>query len=208
MMAEISYFWDNPGIGDSPAAPGYDNADMYAVLRMLFNGAGLQGVLLGWLDELEVTVTGLADDTAYVGPGGAIIDGIWYESDDDETVDVAAFRGGNCHIVVTADWVAQTARLEAVAAVPAPNPGTATSIPIWEVSVGAGGIVALVADGRDYCEFSTDIQDGAVTTTSILDDAVTTAKLENQTRWITRGLGELEGDSTSAATIAGFGQAY
>jgi hypothetical protein len=206
-MAELSYFWDNPGTGDSPVG-GYDNEDMYNVLRMLFNGAGLQGILLGWLDELEVTVTGLADDTAWVAPGGAIADGMWYESDDDVAVDVTAFRGGNCHIVVEADWVAQTVRLTAVNPVPAPNPGALTDVPVWEVSVGAGGIVALVADERDYCEFCTDIQPGTITTTSILDDAVTTAKLEDHTRWITRGLGELEADSTNPASLAGFGQPY
>ena len=67
------------------------------------------------------------------------------------------------------------------------------------------GAITLITDTRDYCEFSTAMQDGAITTDAIQDDAVTAAKIDNQTRWISRGINTMEADGTNPATLASWG---
>lgn len=204
-MAETSYLWNNPGTGDSPAL-GYGNDSLCQVIfRMLFNGTGDQGVLLGWLNELEVTDGGV--DTATVDTGGAFCYGVWYETDAAVDVDINAYRGGNCLIVVRASWAAQTSRIvaRAVGAL-TQTAGVTYEIPLANVAINGAGAITLITDTRDFCEFSTQMQEGAAVADSILDDAVTTAKLIDQTRWISRGLGEFHVDGTNPATLATFGQ--
>ena len=197
-MAEESYLWDNPGTGDSPAL-GYGHTEfMTEMFRMIFNGTGDQGVLLGWLNDLEVTDGGV--DTATVDTGAAITYGFWYENDAALNVNIAAYRGGNCLIVVRAVWATQTIRIvaRAVGAL-TQTAGVTYEIPLANVAINGAGAITLVTDTRDYCEFSTVMFQGLVNTDAIQADAVTTGKLLNQTRWLTRAAGALEPDGTNPA---------
>lgn len=196
-MTERSRFWDGSTTGDAVSIT--DDELMNRVFRALLNGTGDQGVLQGWLNELEVTDGGV--DTATVDTGGAIVYGFWYENDAALDVDIAAYRGGNCLIVARASWAAATVRVvaRAVGAL-TQTAGVTYEIPLANVAINGAGAITLVTDTRDYCEFSTEMLDGAVQTDSLVADAVTTAKLENQTRWITRGYGQFEPDATNPAT--------
>jgi hypothetical protein len=193
-MAETSYLWDNPGTGDSPAL-GYGHTEfMTEMFRMLWNGTGNRGVLQGWLNELEVTDGGGLN--AAVDTGGAVVYGFGYENT--TAVNVAMPNNAVNHVVARCSWAAQTVRLTQVAAL-VQNPGVTYDIPLATVTTVAGAIT-LITDTREFCEFTTDLIDGIVEAAHIQADAVTTAKLENQTRWVVRGAGELEPDATNPAT--------
>lgn len=198
-MAETSYLWDNPGTGDSPAL-GYGHTEfMTEMFRMLWNGTGNRGVLLGWLNELEVTDGGVS--TAIVLTGGAIDYGFAYENTTNVNVNVPVGPRTDL-IVVRCSWAAQTARITRIAgpgAALTQNPGVTYDIPLAQVTVDGAGALTIV-DQREYCEFTTDLQDDVVETAHIQADAVTTAKLENQTRWLCRGAGTLEPDATNPPT--------
>jgi len=205
-MAEESYFWDGT-TGDASLAP-YDDGELMGVFfRALLNGDGDQGVLRGWLNELEVTDGGV--DTATVLTGAGLLYGYWYETDANVNVNINAYRGGNCLIIVRAVWATQTARIvaRAVGAL-TQTPGVTYEIPLANVAIDGAGAITLITDTRDFCEFSTEMLPGAVDTTAIQDDAVTIAKITDQTRWITRGLYQWKADATNPATIAYGGNGY
>ena len=194
-MAEASYLWDNPGTGDSPAL-GYGNALLCQVIfRMLFNGTLDQGVLRLWENELEVTDGGGLN--AAVDTGASLNYGVWYENT--TAMNVAIANNSTEWVVVRASWAAQTARLVAIA------PGAFTQvagvtydIPLAAVTTVAG-VITLITDMRDYCEFSTVLPDGSIVADNLQADSVTTAKLIDQDRWLTRGAGQFESDATTPA---------
>jgi len=197
-MAETSYLWDNPGTGDSPAL-GYGNDTLNQVIfRMLFNGTGDQGVLLGWRNDLEVTDGGV--DTATVLTGGALLYGVWYETNANVDVDINAYRGGNCLIIVRASWATQTARIvaRAVGAL-TQTAGVTYEIPLANVAIDGAGAITLITDTRDYCTFSTEVWPLGIATNVIVDDAATIAKMIDQDRWLDRGAGALAPDGTNPA---------
>lgn len=201
-MAQTSYLWDNPGVGDSPAG-GYGNATLCRVVfRMLFNGSGNQGVLLDWLNNLEVTDGGGLN--AAVDTGAAMCYGVWFESDAAATV--ALPNNSTVQVVVRADWATQTARLAQVAAL-VQNPGVTYDIPLAEVTTVAGAIT-LVTDTRDYCELPTVPWPFGVTEGHLQADAVTTDKLIDQTRWLDLGSGALEPDTANPCTWTNQAFAY
>ncbi|RPJ40046.1 MAG: hypothetical protein EHM35_00120 [Planctomycetaceae bacterium] len=190
-MPETSYLWDNPGTGDSPAG-GYGNDELcQGIFRMLFNGTGDQGVLRGWLNDLEVTDGGGLD--ADVDTGAALCYGVWYESDAAETV--ALPNNSTVHVVVRASWATQTARLAQVAAL-TQTPGATYDIPLAEVTT-VGGAITVITDERDYCEYSTALWPFTVEADNILADAVTPIKLINQGRYFPRGAGCIAPDATN-----------
>lgn len=200
-MAEASYLWDNPGIGDSPAL-GYGNALWNQVIfRMLANGTGDQGVLRNWLNELEVMDGGV--DTATVDTGGAMLYGVWYESDAAVDVDINAYRGGNCLFVVRASWATQTARIvaRAVGAL-TQTAGVTYEIPLANVAINGAGAITLITDIRDFCEFSTDLWPFSVEADHIQADAATIAKMIDQDRWLDLGHGCMVEDVAAPATWA------
>jgi len=177
-MAETSYFWDNAGTGDSPAL-GYGHTEMMTeVFRMLLNGTDNQGVLKGWLLELEPVDAGGLDVKVY--RGGAIVYGFFYESDDEETITMP--DDDTNHIVVRCSWAAQTVRLTTVAAL-VQTIGVTWDIPIAEVTT-VGGDITVLTDEREFCEYSADMLHGIVTSDYITADAITTAILEDETRWL------------------------
>ena len=193
-MAEVSYFWD----GATGDGTNYDDSIlMDTVFRAILAGTGNEGVLKGWLNELEPTdAGGLNVD---VDTGGAIVYGLFYESDAVETI--AMPNNATNWIVVQRSWAAQTARLAVVAAL-TQTPDVTYDIPIAQVTT-AAGVITLLTDSRDFCEFNTGIIDFSVVTDNIVDDAVTTAKMIDQTRWLSRGAGCLEPDGTNPASWVG-----
>lgn len=198
-MAETSYLWDNPGTGDSPAG-GYGNSTLNQVIfRMFTNGTGDQGVLKNWLNELAVTDGGV--DTATVATGGAILYGVWYETDASVNVNINAYRGGNCLIVVRASWAAQTARIVARATgALTQTAGVTYEIPLANIAIDGAGAITLVTDTRDYCEYSTTIPPGSIKSDYIAADTATIAKLIDQTRWIDCAGASMRADATNPAT--------
>jgi len=197
-MAETSYLWNNPGVGDSPAAPGYgDDVLMATMCRMLLNGTGNRGVLRSWrIDELVVTNGGALN--AAVGRGGAVVYGRFYENTTATTV--ALPNNSVVWVVVRCSWAAQTIRLAQVAAL-VQNPGVTYDIPLAQVTT-AGGIITVITDAREFCEYTTDLHDDVVDAIHIQTDAVTTAKPENQTRHVTRAAGMFQLDATNPPTWA------
>ena len=197
-MAETSYLWDNPNTGDSPAL-GYGNALLNQVIfRMMFNGTGNQGVLLNWLNDLEVTDGGGLNAT--VDTGGAFSYGVWFEND--AAVNVAIGNNTTEWVVVRASWAAQTARLTAIApGAFTQNPGVTYDVPVAQVTTVAGAIT-LIVDVRDYCEFSTEPWPFVVDSDAIQADAATIAKVIDQDRWLDLGHGCMEADVANAATWA------
>lgn len=195
-MAELSYFWDGAVLGD--AGP-YDGDDLRDYFRPILAGTGNEGVLYNWLNQLEVTDGGV--DTADVDTGAAIWYGGWFESDAVENININAYRGGNCLIVVQASWAAQTARIVARAAgALTQTPGVTYEIPLAQIAINAAGAITLITDTRDYCEFSTVPPTLSVYTDNIQDGAVTWAKQIDQTRTRFYGAGMLEPDMVNPAT--------
>jgi hypothetical protein len=199
-MAETSYLWNNPGTGDSPAAPGYDQADLMDVIfRMLLNGTGNRGVLRdwcglpGWTCELEINDGGGLSVT--VGHGAAIVYGGFYEQPDNWTMGGLP-PNSTVLVVVRRSWAAQTIRVAVISPPAIQNPGVTYDIPLAQVVTGAAAI-NNITDLREFCEYSTDLHDDVVQAVHIQDDAVTTAKLENQTRRLVCAAGMLRPDATN-----------
>jgi len=191
-MTERSRFWDGSATGDAVSIT--DDELMDRFFRALLNGTGNQGVLKGWLNELEVTDGGALN--ASVDTGGGILYGLFYQNDAAATV--ALPNNSTVWVVVRRDWATPQARLTQVAAL-VQNPGVTYDIPLAQVTTLAG-IITLITDGRDFCEFSTILQDNVVETDHIQNDAVTTAKLENQARSVYFPYGAMEPDATNPPT--------
>jgi len=197
-MTERSWFWDN-ATGDGASYD--DDTFMDRYFRMLFNGTGNRGVLRGWLNELEVTDGGL--NTATVLAGGAILYGMFYESDGAENINVPNGPRTDL-IVVRRDMDAQTCRLARIAGpgaalvqdAPPWVPGDLYDIPLASVDVDAGGNLTIT-DTREWCAFPFEPGDGSVVTDALAADAVTTAILENQARWRVHGAGMLRPDDSN-----------
>jgi len=195
-MAEASYLWDNPGTGDSPAL-GYGNSLLCQVIfRMLLNGTLNQGVLRLWENELEVTDGGGLN--AAVDTGASLNYGVWYENT--AAMNVAIGNNTTEWVVVRASWATQTARLVAIApGAFTQTPGVTYDIPLAAVTTVAG-VITLITDTRDYCEFSTSIADGVVVADNLQADSVTIGKLTDQDRWLDRGAGTFQEDATTPPT--------
>ncbi len=192
-MAEISYFWDGSTVGD--AGP-YDAADMATYFRALTGSGGDEGVLAGWLNELEVTDGGGLN--ADVDTGAAMVYGTWFENDAAETVALAPNAAQT--VIVRASWAAQTVRLAATSVALVQTPGVTYEIPLATLTTDGAGITVGPADARDYCEFSTEAPALSVFAENIQDGAITWAKQVNQTRRFFRGAGQFQPDGTNAAS--------
>jgi hypothetical protein len=194
-MAEMSYLWNNPGVGDSPAAPGY-TSDVFngVIFRMLLNGTGNRGVLPDWLNELAVGNGGGLN--ASVATGGAIVAGRYFENTTATTV--ALPPSSTVWVVARALWGAtQTIRLAQVPAV-LHNFGATYDVPLAEVTTGVATIT-LITDAREWVEYSTDLHDDVVESVHVQANAATTAKMEDHTRHVWHSAGMLEPDATTPA---------
>ena len=193
-MTERSRFWDGTTIGDAVSITMSEFMDRF--WRAVLNGTGNEGVLNNWLNELEVTDGGGLN--ASVDTGAAVLYGLFYENDAAATVVLP--NNATVIVCVRRSWAAQTARLtHDNGAGLTQNPGVTYDIPLATVTTVAGAIT-LIVDNRDFCEFSTIMLPGAVSTGALIADAVTPTKMEDQTRWVTRWYGEMRADVTNPAT--------
>jgi len=190
-MGQHSFFWNGVKTGDAntwvvPTADGvgYHMSNPYVVspwvdivMRMLLNGTGNRGVLLGWLNDLEVT--GAASPVS-VNTGGAVIYGLCYENDAAVTVDVPTPTSNTRvdRIVVRRNWSTLTARITRVAGTegagapamtqsPAPSGSGLYDIPLATLEVDTLGNIT-VTDAREYCTFSTVPGDGTIATAHLV----------------------------------------
>lgn len=211
-MTEKSFFWNGTSLGDAATwtpAQGYHMANVEyespwvdIMMRAILNGTGNRGVLLGWLNELEVT--GVASPIS-VNTGAAIIYGLYYENDaalnvtvDTPTSDIRVDR-----LVIRRDWTAQTARVtllegvEGAGAAPAmtqssaPDGSGVYDIPLATLEITTGGVIT-VTDAREFCEFSLEPADGALGTTQLIDESVDWTARDTRTKKFFLGGGDLE----------------
>lgn len=211
-MTEKSFFWNGTSLGDAATwtpARGYHMANVDyespwvdIMMRAILNGTGNRGVLLGWLNELEVT--GVASPLS-VNTGAAIVYGLYYENDaalnvtvDTPTSDVRVDR-----LVIRRDWTAQTARVTLLEGVegagaapamtqsPAPDGSGVYDIPLATLEITTGGVIT-VTDAREFCEFSLEPADDAFGTTHLVNESVDWAARETRTKKFFLGGGDLE----------------
>jgi hypothetical protein len=193
-MTERSLFWDGIATGDCGPYGSSQYTDVF--LRAWLNGTGNQGVLRGWLNELAVTNGGGLN--AAVDTGGAIVYGLFYDNDAATTVVLP--DNSTVLVIVRRSWAAQTARLtHDNGAGLVHTAGVTYDIPLAEVTTLAG-IITVITDLRDYCEFSMSMPSLSVQTTHIQNDAVVPGKMVNHPRWLSRGAGTLKQDSANPAT--------
>lgn len=198
-MAEQSLFWTTNNTGDGPSS-GYSVTRWAEFLRDILNGGNsANGGVLQDVDN-ELSVSGAASPLA-VASGAAIVNGFYYKNSASlnlaVTTPVVGTTGG--HIVLRADYAAQTVRAVAVrntdglSAIPALTQvnGTTWEIRLASFTITTGGVIT-VTDARNYAKYSTELDavrltDGtitaaklgtsAVTNTKIQSNAVTTAKI-------------------------------
>jgi hypothetical protein len=208
-------FWD--GItGDG--GPYSDDDVMDTCFRALLNSDGNRGVLYGWRDDLDIVTTVV--DIATIMAGGAVIYGLVYDNTAPVNVDVSAYRGATCRIVVRRWWVGASQPPPGVLVEPLARihlidtiggeafqqvVGDVYDIPLYLVSVDGVGNVSIAAPGadqRDYCVYSSDSEwtNYVSNYITVANESVTTAKLVDQDRWVVRGAGTLQPDATNPAT--------
>ena len=211
-MTEKSFFWNGTSLGDAATwtpAKGYHmaNADYESpwvdiMMRAILNGTDNRGVLLGWLNELEVT--GVASPLS-VNTGAAIVYGLYYENDaalnvtvGTPTSDVRVDR-----LVIRRNWAAQTARVTLLEGVegagaapgmtqlPAPSGSGVYDVPLATIEITTGGVIT-VTDEREFCEFSLEPADGAFGTDHLVNESVDLAARTTRTKKFFLSGGDLE----------------
>lgn len=81
--------------------------------------------------------------------------------------------------------------------------GTVYEIPLATVLIDDAGAITIT-DTRDYCQFTTAWPANTVDTENYAVGSVTIAKVPDRTRWELKDAGQMEPDSTNAATwVAG-----
>lgn len=209
-MTEISRFWDDTVLGD--CGP-YTSAHMHdEFFRSILNGTGDRGVLLGWLNELEVTGT---SSPLSVASGGAIIYGLFYENDAPVSISVPTPAAGYSrydYIVVRRSWSTQTARIALVAGTPysfipvyptlTQTPGSIYEIPLARLVITDAGTITVTTLGmRQWCTFSTQWGVGTADDPDYFQDgAVTADKIPDRYRYFIKEAAQLEPDSANPAT--------
>jgi len=179
-MAEQSGFWTTSGVGDGPGG-GYSMQRLYDFFRKMFIGdqEATEGVLLREANAL--LVQGAASPLT-VKSGSAIVHGFFYENSSDLSLAVstpAATTGG--HVILRANWTAQTVRAFAVlntSGVTDPPALTQTAGVTWEIRLATftitnAGVITLT-DARAYAQYSSEIA-----TVMINNDAIDDTKLRN-----------------------------
>ena len=190
-MGQRSFFWNGVTVGDANEwavatadGVGYHMSNSTVVspwvdivMRMVLNGTGNRGVLLGWLNALAVT--GAASPVS-VNTGGAVIYGLCYENDAAVNVTVPTPTNNTRYdrIVVRRNWSTQQARITRIGGTegggipvmtqsPAPDGSGLYDIPLATLEVDTLGNIT-VTDAREYCTFSTVPGDGTIETAHLV----------------------------------------
>lgn len=214
-MTQKSFHWDGASTGDANtftvnAADGigyrlanedYASPFVDTGFRMMFNGDENRGVLLNWLNELEVTGVGTP---VSVNTGGAIVYGMPYENT--AAVNVAVPSPTNDtrqdRIVLRRNWAAQTVRITRIAGVegggvpamtqsPAPTGSGIYDVPLATLSITTGGVIT-VTDAREYCTYGGVPGADSIDTAQLTDSSIDWADRETRTMRYFLGGGCLE----------------
>jgi hypothetical protein len=205
-MTERSLFWDGAAGDGGP----YSSSNVHdQFFRSVLNGTGDQGVLGGWLNELEVSGT---TSPLTVATGAAIVYGLFYENDTATTVSIPTPSSGFSRydrVVVRRDWPTQTARVGRVSGVAAASPsiptltqtvGSTYEVPLATILVDDAGAIT-VTDARDYCAFTTAWPANSADSEHFASGAVTADKIPDRTRYDIKEAGQLEADTTNPAAF-------
>lgn len=207
-MTQRSLFWDGIALGD--CGP-YVSAQLHdQMLRSITGCTGNIGVLLNWLNGLEVSGT---SSPVSVASGGAVVYGTFFETDTAVSVSANPPASGYSRydvIVVRRDVSAQTVRIGKVTgnpavgtpSVPALTQDVAATyeIPLANILIDSAGTIT-VTDAREFAQYSTAWVGAFVTGDMIADGEVTADKLADQTRWEVKGAGQIEPDATNPCTL-------
>lgn len=156
-MTEYSWYWADNAVGDGILSP-YDNDEFSDIWRKLFTlDRTSQGVIEDYEDVLAVTNP--AGTTIRVASGAALVDGKFYENDDnDDTALVAPTVATRIdRVVLRKDWAAQTVRIAFLTGVegggvPAltQNDGVLWEIPLAQISITTVPAITIT-DEREFC---------------------------------------------------------
>jgi hypothetical protein len=208
-MTERSLFWDGTAGDGGP----YNQTHMMDIFfNTILGSRGDQGVLYNWLDGLEVT--GIASPVN-VAAGGAVVYGMFYESDAAVSVAVptpASDKARYDRIVLRRDWVLQTVRIARITSTEEADPtaptltqtaGVTWEIPLALLYIDDAGVIT-VTDEREYVAYPTNwaAVDDIVTTTEIAEGAITADNIANRTRWDYKGAGSIEPDADNPCAWA------
>lgn len=205
-MTQRSLFWDGSVLGD--CGP-YTSAHFHdQLLRSITGCTGDRGVLLNWLNGLEVTGSA---SPVNVASGAAIVYGTFFETDAAVSVSVTTPASGLSRydvIVVRRDLSTQTARIGKVTGTAAVVPTVPTltqsavgtyEIPLATILITDTGVIT-VSDARQYATYSSAWPANLVTGDMIVDGEITADKMADQTRWELKGAGQIEPDATNPCT--------
>lgn len=214
-MTQKSLHWDGASLGDADAltvnaADGigwrlgnedYESPFVDLALRMILNGTGNRGVLLGWLNELAVT--GVATPVA-VDTGGAIVYGMPYENTVSVNVAVPSptVDTRQDYIVLRRDWAAQEIRITRIVGVegggvpaltqsPAPDGTGIYDVPLASISITVGGVIT-VTDAREWITMTTEPQDDVFATANLTNESADWTSRQTRTKTVFLGGGDLE----------------
>lgn len=157
-MAERSQIWNSTNVGDG-ASTGVTQQHWLEMFRDTFTSDRYtsEGVLAGVSGELKVT--GSSSPLA-VAAGAGYVYGFYYQNTASLNLTVSTPSVGTTggHVVLRADWTAQTVRAVAVRNTDGTNStpsltqtaGTTYEIRLCSFTITTGGTIA-VTDARDYC---------------------------------------------------------
>jgi len=154
-MAERSGFWTN-GSGDGHP---YSQDEFRTFLKWIHrNPAANEGLYHGQLNELEVTSPG--NNQINVDSGRALVDGMFYEHDDDQTLAVSSPTTGTTgkRVVLRKSWSDRTVRIAIISSadgtpsLPAltQTDGATWEIPLASFTITTGGVIGSLTDEREW----------------------------------------------------------
>lgn len=166
-MTERSFIWDSGGGGDASPHSEANTALLFGALvgdRLI---SANKGVIRGVLNGLVPSSPGAGQ--VRIASGAAISDGHPYISDAnvDFTPTTPSVGTTGHRIVLRASWSAQTVRLtdissaDGTATIPAmtQTPGTTYDIPICSFTKSTAGVIASLADNREFAGSTPDLFD-------------------------------------------------
>lgn len=170
-MTERSFIWDSGGGGDASPHSEANTALLFGALvgdRLI---SANKGVIRGVLNSLVPSSPGAGQ--VRIATGACIVDGHPYINDAnvDFTPTTPSVNTTGHRIVARCSWSAQTVRLvdissaDGTAAIPAmtQTPGTTYDIPICSFTKSTGGVIASLADNREFAGSTSDIVDALAT---------------------------------------------
>lgn len=151
-MAETSGFWTTSGTPSGHQVSGYTQAMHSLALRVASGAKVMDGVAIGYLNELAPSV---ASNVITIASGGALVDGKYYDNTANVQFTIPASTSGTTRydrIVVRVTWASFTAVLTRIAGTDSGSPTVPSltqtrnntyDIPIAKVLVNSAGALTL-----------------------------------------------------------------